>query len=202
MSPLKAAFLAVCLIASALFFLTGNSIAGSFTTVVIDPGHGGKDKGAFWYGVKEKTLTLDVALRVEKLLKARGLRTALTRRSDVYTSLDQRAAIANRYSRSIFVSIHFNAHTNRSIKGLETFYSSSAGRNIARAVQRRIVYKIKGKNRGIKKSVFAVLMRTRAPAILIEAGFLSNLSEGRRCQTEWYRQTLAQAIVDGILSTR
>jgi N-acetylmuramoyl-L-alanine amidase len=177
-------------------------LAGRFHTVVLDPGHGGRDKGACWYGVMEKDLALDVARRVEHLLRNRGLKTVMTRRSDVFVTLDQRAVIANRYPGSIFVSIHFNAHTSRSIKGLETFYSSETGKSIAHAVQRRIVAKIRGKDRGIKKGSYAVLLRTRAPAILVEGGFISNLSECRRCLTEWYRQTLAQAIADGILSMR
>lgn len=179
-----------------------DSLAGKFHTVVIDPGHGGRDKGAFWYGVKEKDLALDVARRVEKLLQGKGIKTVMTRRSDVYTSLNQRAVTANRYPGSIFVSIHFNAHTNRSIKGLETFYSSASGKGIANAVQQRIASRIKGRDRGIKKGSYAVLMRTRAPAILVEGGFISNLSECRRCLTEWYRQTLAQAITDAIVSVR
>ena len=81
-------------------------------TVIIDPGHGGKDKGAYWYGISEKTLTLDVAKKVELLLKQKGIKVLMTRKSDRYVSIEDRASIANKYTNSIFVSIHFNAHTN------------------------------------------------------------------------------------------
>ena len=84
-------------------------------TVIIDAGHGGKDKGAHWYGVSEKTLTLDVAKRVQTLLKKKGITVAMTRTSDRFVSIKDRAYLANKYSDSIFVSIHFNAHTNSSV---------------------------------------------------------------------------------------
>ena len=65
------------------------------TVVVLDPGHGGRDRGTRWGGVSEKTLTLNIGRRVEKILKSRGIQTAMTRRSDIYRSLESRAAVAN-----------------------------------------------------------------------------------------------------------
>ncbi len=93
------------------FVLVSGADAGK--TVVIDPGHGGRDNGAKWGGIAEKDLNLDVARRVEALLKERGIPVVMTRRSDAYVSLDSRAAVANRYKNSLFVSIHFNAVNNR-----------------------------------------------------------------------------------------
>ena len=168
------------------------------TVVVLDPGHGGKDNGASWYGISEKTLNLDVAKRVEVLLKKRGIPVVMTRRTDTFVSLDYRAKIANRHANSIFVSIHFNAHSNRSIKGIETFYISSKGKNLAQNIQKRLASRINTNDRGSKKHHFAVLTKTRGVAALVECGFISNHWENRRCATTWFRDILAQEIASGI----
>src|SRR5438046_2891771 len=76
--------------------------------VVLDPGHGGQDSGAMCGSVLEKDLNLDVALRAELLLRAAGFATVLTRASDRYVSLAERASLGNRADNSLFVSIHFN----------------------------------------------------------------------------------------------
>src|SRR5437867_12065281 len=79
---------------------------GPFAVVVLDPGHGGQDSGAMCGGVLEKDLTLDVAHRVDRLLEAEGIATAMTRLSDTYVSLADRAAFANRGSDCMFISIY------------------------------------------------------------------------------------------------
>ncbi len=137
----------------ALVLLAGTGLADAarFSTVIIDPGHGGKDKGAYWGGVRESHLNMKVANYLEVLLKRRGIRTVKTRRSDVFVSLGSRAAIANRYRSAVLVSIHFNAHTNTRVKGAETFYWGSTGRMIAGAIQRRLPARVKVINRGIRK---------------------------------------------------
>jgi N-acetylmuramoyl-L-alanine amidase len=168
------------------------------TVVVLDPGHGGKDNGARWYGVSEKTLNLDVAKRVEVLLKKRGIPVVMTRRTDTYVSLDYRAKIANRHAGAVFVSIHFNAHSNRSIKGIETFYISSKGKKLAQSMQKRLASRINTNDRGSKKHHYAVLTKTRGVAALVECGFISNHWENRRCSTSWFRDILAQEIASGI----
>ena len=180
----------------------GISSAARFSTVIIDPGHGGKDKGAYWGGVRESRLNMKVAQQLEGLLKKRGIRTVMTRRSDVFLSLGSRAAIANRYRSAVFVSIHFNASTNRSIKGAETFYWGSTGKMIAGAIQRRLPSRVKTVNRGIKRRGFTVLVQTRCPAVLVECGFISNSRERGRCSTRWYQQTAARAIYDGLMACR
>src|SRR6476619_5712153 len=86
----------------------------SFTTVVVDAGHGGKDNGAFRrYGGAEKNATLDVALRLERKLRESQFKTVLTRSSDVFVPLDERAEISNRQKNAIFVSLHFNDSRRR-----------------------------------------------------------------------------------------
>ena len=181
---------------SLLFFL--GVFAQAKPMVILDPGHGGKDNGALWYGVREKTLNLDVAKRVEVMLKKRGIPVIMTRRSDTYVSLDRRAAIANRYSNSVFISIHFNAHTNRSIKGIESFYVSTKGKRLADAMQRRLSKRIRTNDRGSKKHHYAVLTKTRGVAALVECGFISNKWECNRCSKTWFRDILAQEIASGI----
>ncbi|MAW12131.1 MAG: N-acetylmuramoyl-L-alanine amidase [Verrucomicrobiales bacterium] len=167
-------------------------------TVIIDPGHGGKDKGAYWYGISEKTLTLDVAKKVETLLRSKGIKVLMTRKSDQYVSIQDRASIANNHSDAIFVSIHFNAHTNSSVKGIETFYLSSKGKKLASSIQSRLARRINTRNRGSKKYHYAVLRKTRGVAALVECGFISNRWEGNRCASNWYKEILAQEITDGI----
>lgn len=182
--------------------LVGYADAARFSTVIIDPGHGGRDKGAYWGGVRESHLALKVANQLEALLKKRGIRTVMTRRSDVFVSLDRRAAIANRYRHAVFVSIHFNAHTNTSIKGIETFYWGNTGRIIAGAIQRRMPARLNTKNRGPRRHGYTVLVKTRCPAVLVECGFISNSNERRRASTVWYQQTAARAIYDGLMACR
>ncbi|MGE9269830.1 MAG: N-acetylmuramoyl-L-alanine amidase [Verrucomicrobiales bacterium] len=184
------------------WFGSGFAQAARFSTVIIDPGHGGRDKGAYWGGVRESTLNLKVAKELEKLFKKRGIRTVMTRRSDVFVSLQNRAAIANRYRSAVFVSIHFNASTNTSIKGAETYYWGRTGGMMAAAIQRRLPARVQTRNRGPRRHGFTVLTQTRCPAVLVECGFISNSRERMRCSTTWYQQTAARAMYDGLMACR
>jgi N-acetylmuramoyl-L-alanine amidase len=106
--------------------------------IVIDPGHGGHDPGASGHGLKEADLTLDIALRLEKLLQEEtGIEVALTRRGNVYVPLEERTAIANRESADLFLSIHANASRNSAAHGVETYYLSFASTPDAEAVAAR-----------------------------------------------------------------
>ncbi len=176
--------------------------AGAFETVVIDAGHGGIDAGAYWYGVKEKDLTLDLAKRVQKLFEEQGVKAVLTRESDEDVSLDARANIANEHPNAVFVSLHFNAHPKSEISGIETFYLSPEGQVLGEMVQARLTRKVNSKNRGVKRNNLKVLRLTKCTAILIEGGFLSNRWENQRCSAAWYRQVLAQEIVKGMMRFR
>lgn len=178
--------------------------ATKFDRVVIDPGHGGKDPGSIWYGVKEKTLTLDLARRLETILKAKGIPTRLTRESDVFVELVDRAEVANASARTIFVSLHFNGHQDRSIRGIESFYypGSTASRDLASAIQTELGSRILTRNRGIKPKRLKVLESTKGTAALVECGFLSNRWECQRCASPWLRQVLAEEIAQGIVKYR
>jgi N-acetylmuramoyl-L-alanine amidase len=106
--------------------------------IVIDPGHGGRDPGVMGRGMSEAPLTLDVALRLEKLLlKETGVEVVLTRRSDVYVPLEERTEIANREGADLFLSIHANASRNADAGGIETYYLSFASSPEAEAVAAR-----------------------------------------------------------------
>lgn len=190
-------------VAAMAWLILGSALYGArFSTVIIDPGHGGRDKGAFWGGVRESSLNMAVARDLEALLKKRGIGTVMTRRSDVFVSLGSRVAIANRYRSAVFVSIHFNASRDTRIRGAETFYWGASGRVLATAIQRRLAPRVGTINRGIRRHGFTVLVGTRCPAVLVECGFISNPRERGRCATRWYQQTAARAIYDGLMAYR
>src|SRR5207245_5142729 len=111
----------------------------TFSTVVVDAGHGGKDNGAYRrYGGAEKLATLDVAKRLDRKLRESELNTVMTRSSDVFISLDERVAIENSQKNAIFVSIQFNDSRRRGIHGLETYYHSGDSFDLASRIQGRL----------------------------------------------------------------
>jgi N-acetylmuramoyl-L-alanine amidase len=174
--------------------------AKSFRTVVIDPGHGGHDKGGQWGLVYEKHLALDTSARLENELKRRGFRTVMTRRSDYFISLPERVRITKKYSNAIFVSIHYNYTWKQDVAGLETFYTSSQSHALASHVQNGMLRKVKTNNRGAKFARFYVIRNASCPAILVECGFVSNQRERERMKSAWWRQALAEGIADGIVN--
>ena len=178
-----------------------DSEARTVSRVIIDAGHGGKDKGAHRGSVYEKHLALNVAKRVEKLLKSKGMPVTMTRSSDVSVSLDSRAAIANRYKNAIFVSIHFNAHESSKYHGIETYYYGEQGKRLAAHIHLRLLSNLNIKNRDTRQNKkFAVLRKTVCPAVLVECGYISNAYERRRCQTASYQDKCARAIADGVMA--
>lgn len=182
--------------------LGGEAFAISFTTVVIDAGHGGVDGGAVWNGLIERNLTFDVAKRLDSILRARGVKTVMTRRSNSTVELAHRSHIANRHRSSVFVSIHFNANRDRSVSGIETHYRSARGRELAECVQRSLDKRVTGINRGVSYADYKVLRETKMPAVLIECGFISNKKEAKLCASPEHRQKLAEAIATGLLAAR
>ena len=119
-------------------FSIARQLGLSVSRIVIDPGHGGRDPGTVAKGLTEAALTLDVALRLEKLLqKEIGVEVVLTRRSDVYVPLEERTAIANRQNADLFLSIHANSSSNGSARGIETYFLSFASSPEAEAVAAR-----------------------------------------------------------------
>ena len=175
----------------------------TFTTVVVDAGHGGKDNGAFRrYGGAEKSATLDVATRLELKLRESKFHTVMTRSSDVFIPLDERAAISNRQKNAIFVSVHFNDSGRRGIHGFETYYHSPVARSLAYRIQQQLVTIPGSASRGVKTANFRVLRNACYPAVLVECGFLSNRSEGAAARRASYRDELADKIAEAIVDER
>lgn len=196
---------------------------GSLPTVVIDPGHGGRDDGARANGLVEKDLTLDLSFRVQRLLQSFGFKTALTRTDDTYLTLPERVARANEIDHSFFVSLHFNKSSNPAASGVETFYASEkvvpeaawtwvgyfskpeasagedSGETLAGYVQAALVNRTDSANRGIAGRELYVVRHTRAPAVLIEGGFISNPFDAQLIGTPEYRDRLAASIAEGVI---
>jgi N-acetylmuramoyl-L-alanine amidase len=171
----------------------------SRSTVVIDAGHGGFDLGGVpGQRIAEKDKTLDVALRLQRILLADGYRVIMTRDRDVFVTLGTRVAIANSYRNATFVSIHFNCSTRGGANGIETYYFRSDSAGLAASIHRNVVAGAPTENRGIRRRGFFVLRRTAIPSVLVECGFLTNPTEGRLAQTDSYRQKLAEQIARGI----
>jgi len=205
------------------------SNVGNVQTVVLDPGHGGYDKGQVSHYGSEKDFALDVARKLRPLLQANGLRVIMTREGDYFVPLEVRAKIANAAPNSIFVSIHFNATSdNPNATGFEIFSftprgapstsdtaltSTSYGMQPGSAVDAQsmalsacIYHSVLGHipeyDRGIKRARFAVLRLTKVPAVLIEGGFLTERGECKLIANKDWRGKLAGAIGMGIENYR
>lgn len=184
-------------LATALVFT--NEARAQARTVIIDAGHGGHDRGGVpRQRIGEKGMTLDVSQRLRKILQASGYRVVMTRDSDVFVSLGQRAAIANSYRNATFVSVHFNSAPRAGANGIETYYYRGDSVGLAANIHRHVVATAPTENRGIRRRGYFVLRRTRIPGVLVECGFLTNPVEGRYALDPNYRQRLAQAIARGI----
>jgi N-acetylmuramoyl-L-alanine amidase len=205
------------------------SNVGKVQTVVLDPGHGGYDRGQVSRYGYEKDFALDVARKLRPLLHAKGLRVIMTREGDYFVPLEVRAQIANAARDSIFVSIHFNAtNDDPNATGFEIFsftprgapstsdsavapsaLSTQPGSTVdaqSMALSACIYHSLLGHlpeyDRGIKRARFAVLRLTKVPAVLIEGGFLTERGECKLIAQKDWRGKLAHAIGIGIESYR
>ncbi|MDQ2919802.1 MAG: N-acetylmuramoyl-L-alanine amidase [Verrucomicrobiota bacterium] len=175
----------------------------TFTTVVVDAGHGGKDSGAVRrFGPPEKSATLDVAQRLNRKLRESQFRTVMTRSNDTFISLDERVAIGNRTPNSVFVSIHFNDARRRGVHGFETYYNSSYAHSLADRIQRKLMTMHGASNRGVRTANFRVIRKAVFPSVLVECGFLSNRGEGGEAASSGYREKLADKISEAIVEER
>ncbi|TAE73672.1 MAG: N-acetylmuramoyl-L-alanine amidase [Verrucomicrobia bacterium] len=201
--------------------------AGQFRTVVLDPGHGGKDAGAVNQYGTEKAYNLRVATELRRLLMQRGFKVVMTRTSDVYLTLQERVDLANALKEpAIFISIHFNAGS-RSARGVETFTLSpqgvahygkglkssdfqllngnqhdSANIALATAVHGQVIRCLGKANtfdRGIKRARYSVLTGVKHPAILLEGGFMSHGYEARLIANPQYIAAVARGVCDAVV---
>ncbi|MCL4176130.1 MAG: N-acetylmuramoyl-L-alanine amidase [Verrucomicrobia bacterium] len=196
--------------------------------VVIDPGHGGGNLGtrSVLPGLLEKDLTLDWALRLEPLLQRQGWEVVLTRRDDRDLSLAERVQVADQCGADLFLSLHFNsAFPQTEQAGLETFCLTPVGlpstltRNYEDDVTRvfpnnahdeeNLRYAVRlhrallqgggMADRSVRRARFMGVLRSQQrPAVLLEAGYLSNPEEAGRAATPAYRQRLAEAVASGL----
>ena len=175
----------------------------TFTTVVVDAGHGGKDSGAYRrYGPPEKMVALDVAQRLERKLRESQVKTVMTRDSDVFIPLNDRVAIENKQKNAVFVSIHFNDSRKRRARGFETYYHSGASMDLAGRIQQKLMTIPNSANGGVHTANFRVLRLASCPAVLVECGYLSNRSEGNQARDSEYRELLADRIAEAIVEQR
>jgi N-acetylmuramoyl-L-alanine amidase len=175
----------------------------TFDTVVIDAGHGGYDDGAkSRWGGREKNNNLSVVQKLRPKLAAAGFKTVMTRNSDVFIELNERARISNRQTNAIFVSVHFNDSPKRKISGTEVYYNASLSRPLAQRILGKIDAIPGCTARFVKTANYRVLRLNEYPAVLVECGYLSNRNEGSMCSGAKHHERLAQAIASAIIEQR
>jgi len=197
-------------------------------TVVLDPGHGGHDRGAVNRYGAEKNYNLDLCRRIRPHLQEAGLRVVITRSRDQFIPLEQRPLVANKLGEgTVFVSVHFNAAATRDslATGYEVFsltprgapnshdvfltrrsFSAERGhRNdhanhvLATLIQHAKLGLVPMFDRGVKRARFAVLRTASVPAVLIEGGFMTHPRDSRNLHSVEWRERLAEAVAQGII---
>ena len=168
--------------------------------VFIDAGHGGSDPGALGFGYRESDLNLQIAKKIESKLKSRGIDVKMSRSSDIYYSLSERAEMANDYGADAFVSIHQNSAESTSANGIETYYNRNKEEDkpLSNDIQTQVINKTGSTNRGVKNAEFTVLVKSNMISALVECGFISNESEVKNLSDSDYQDKLATGIADGI----
>jgi len=167
--------------------------------VAIDAGHGGKDPGAIGpTGLRESEVVLDVSLRLRDLLAKDGIRTLMTRETDVFVDLFDRTKIARERGATIMVSIHANAHAQTAVNGSETYYLTPQSLALAQMIQDELGVLLGIPSRGVKTANFVVLRESGIPSVLVETAFISHPDDEGRLRDLAFRQRVAQAIYRGI----
>lgn len=177
--------------------------------VYVDAGHGGNDTGAVANGLREKDIALSIARRVEADLRRHGVDVRMSRTDDTSLTLQQRTDDANRWGADALVSIHLNAAAAQQANGFEVWHSvrpDSPGRKLAALIAEELDTRTTLANRGTKSKVnvagrdyYHIIRESRAPAVIVEVGFITNPTDAAYLR-EWDNQaTIAEAIVRGIL---
>ncbi|MFS9066711.1 N-acetylmuramoyl-L-alanine amidase [Streptococcus timonensis] len=195
---------------------------GKYTKVIfLDPGHGGRDSGAFYYNIAEKDLNMQIYKKLRKELEGLGYTVLTSRESDVYVDfVTERSKMVNKTNSDMFISIHFNATSNSAsnVSGIQTYsyeqnpdYPTkinsqwhnhpdriSESNRLAAAIHSSLLAETGAKNAGLLHSSFAVLRETNKPAVLLELGYMSNFDENQRIRNDAYQNKLVKGIVKGI----
>lgn len=193
-----------------------------YTKVIfLDPGHGGRDSGAFYYNIAEKDLNMQIYKKLRKELEGLGYTVLTSRESDVYVDfVTERSKMVNKTNSDMFISIHFNATSNSAsnVSGIQTYsyeqnpdYPTkinsqwhnhpdriSESNRLAAAIHSSLLAETGAKNAGLLHSSFAVLRETNKPAVLLELGYMSNFDENQRIRNDAYQNKLVKGIVKGI----
>ncbi len=198
-------FVAIVLLTIAIFrHQSSQNFVKDSPIAIIDAGHGAFksgiiDVGASHFGLKEADLVLDIALRTQKHLEAKGWIAVTTRDGDwTPFSLSQRSTFAGAVQADVFVSLHLNSHTSRRAHGLIVFYWRPEDKPLAELLQRRLSEKLGLKNRGTETAPFTVLVWSPVPAVLVELGFLSNRREAMRLSNPKFREKAALVLAEAL----
>jgi N-acetylmuramoyl-L-alanine amidase len=167
--------------------------------IILDPGHGGRDSGTSGIrGTLEKDLTLRTANLVYDKLKAAGAKVVLTRSSDIYVSLRSRVSISHYYNADAFISIHYDSSTDRTARGITTYYYKQKDLKLTENVHPQLIKNTNMNDRGIRFGNFHVLRENKQHSILLELGFLSNSTEELTLISKNYQEQLSNAIYYGL----
>jgi len=177
--------------------------------VVIDAGHGGIKAGATYGNLYEKDLNLDIALRLRDLLKEKGVKTYMIREDDSHVDNYERAYIANKLNASLFLSVHNNAMTDKSIGGTMTLHypqtagaTGFTGKDFATIIQNELLKALNTKDRKvIERPNLVVLRYTATPAAIAEVAFLTNSSDREKLKNEEFRQKAAEALCKAVIES-
>lgn len=169
-------------------------------TIVLDPGHGGKDGGAKSVaGVKEKELTLGTARLLKNKLQSYGARVVLTRSSDEYVPLPARVAAARLYQADAFISLHYDSAADPDASGITIYYYDRfADYELAQSFQGLFRQLSALPFRGIAFGDYYVLRENEKPSVLLELGYLSNRSDAAVVATNGYQEAVTTAIVNAM----
>src|SRR5258708_1590434 len=183
-----------------------NTSKGGFTTVVLDAGHGGQDnggtsrRGASPFQL-EKNLTLDTAKRVRDLLRRSGFRVVMMRDDDYFIELDDRVARANKEgSRAILVSINYNATSNSSASGAETYFWRADSNGLATRIESHVVNATGEHSGGVIRRRLRLTRNPGIRCVLCECAYLTNAQENARVADPNTRQRIAEGIAPGIVA--
>ncbi len=175
--------------------------------VVIDAGHGGIDPGCVDNGLKEKDIVLDIALKLNEILKKSDIATYMIREGDDFVDHEERIEIANDKNAALFLSIHCDWFEDKSVNGTQTLYMPSRalkkGKLIeidyALTIQEELMNSLKTNDRGINdRSDLAVLSSAKMPSVIVELGFLSSEKDVVFLKSSDFREKTAEALARGI----
>lgn len=168
--------------------------------ICIDAGHGGSDPGAVNGNMYESEAALMISFKLGKALSMAGCEVIYIRTNDSTVGLEERTAFANEKNVDYFISIHLNAATAKSAKGIETYAYRAGGKayELAAVVQKELIKATGANDRGVKTANYYVLRHTAMPAILVETGFISNDAEADALFDDGYQTKIANAIAGAV----